>query len=331
MFPVLEPFQVGEVRRKAIALAEGLAFRSTEAGKVAIVVTEAAANLVKHGGGGQILLQALCNGEVRGLEVLALDRGPGIANLQEAFRDGYSTGGSPGNGLGAMRRLSDLFEIHSVPGGGTALLANLWSARALGPTPHRPLEIGGLCVPHAGEEVCGDAWDAHQGPTRSRVLLADGLGHGPGAAEAVREAIRVFREHPAASPAALIELMHRALHGSRGAAAGVIEFEPARQAVRFAGVGNTTAVILSEARARHLVSHNGIVGHSLQRIEEFTYAWPPGALLIAHSDGLTSRWDLGRYPGLPLRHPSLIAGVLYRDFKRSRDDVTVVVARGTES
>ncbi|HEX6078241.1 MAG TPA: serine/threonine protein kinase, partial [Methylomirabilota bacterium] len=79
--------------------------------------------------------------------------------------------------------------------------------------------------------------------------------------------------------------------------------------------------------ARHLVSSNGTAGHAAQRIKEFSYPWPAGALLIMHSDGLGSRWRLDRYPGLRERHPALVTGVLYRDWSRSGDDVTVVAAR----
>ena len=76
-----------------------------------------------------------------------------------------------------------------------------------------------------------------------------------------------------------------------------------------------------------MVSHNGTVGHVTRKVQEFVYPWLPGALVIMHSDGLGTQWSLERYPGLALRDPALIAGVLYRDFQRGRDDVTVLVAR----
>ena len=65
----------------------------------------------------------------------------------------------------------------------------------------------------------------------------------------------------------------------------------------------------------------------MRRVQEFTYPWPPGAILVLHSDGLLSHWTLDRHPGLAARHPMLLAGILYRDFRRGRDDTTVVVAR----
>ena len=97
--------------------------------------------------------------------------------------------------------------------------------------------------------------------------------------------------------------------------------------MRYAGLGNIAGAIVGDAPVRHMVSHNGTAGHEARKFEEFTYPWPEGALVVVHSDGLATHWDLGRYPGLMQREPSLVAGVLYRDFSRRRDDVTVVVVR----
>jgi anti-sigma regulatory factor (Ser/Thr protein kinase) len=331
---ISEPSQVAEARRLSVAMARRLGFDATGLGKVALVVTEAATNLVKHTtDGGELLVRALQCGRVGGIEVLALDKGPGIANVGEALRDGYSTTGSPGTGLGAISRLSTSFDIHSVSGVGTAVLARLWSAplpRDLSP---RGPEIGAVNAPHPGEEACGDGWAVVQRAGRSLILVADGLGHGIVAAEAAVEAGKTFQDRTSLAPAQMVAAIHAALRGTRGAAVAVAEVDVAQQSVRFAGVGNIAGVILSVDERRRLVSRNGTAGHEVRKIQEFTYPWPAGEsgrqpLLILHSDGLTSRWDLDRYPGLAQRRPSLIAGVIFRDFNRGRDDVTVVVATG---
>jgi anti-sigma regulatory factor (Ser/Thr protein kinase) len=323
---VTEASQVGEARRAAAALVGQLGFDATEAGKVALVVTEAANNLAKHATGGELLLGAVEREGVTGIQVLALDRGPGMADLGRCLRDGFSTAGTPGTGLGAITRLSSLFDIHSAAHVGTAVLARLWS----GPLPAGPaapgLEVGAVSLPRPGERVCGDAWAVEQGPGRSLFLVTDGLGHGPLAAEAAREAVRVFRECAHLDPAAILDLIHGALRSTRGAAVAVVEVNRANEQVRCAGVGNISGTILAAGASRCLVSHNGTVGHALHKVQEFTYPFPAGALLVLHSDGLATSWRLDRYPGLAARHPSLVAGVLYRDFKRGRDDVTVVVA-----
>jgi anti-sigma regulatory factor (Ser/Thr protein kinase) len=318
---------VGEARRAAAALAGRLGFGEAEAGKVALTVTEAAHNLVKHGGGGELLLGPVERGGVPGIEVLALDRGPGMADLNRCLRDGYSTAGTPGTGLGAILRLSSGFDIHSTCPGGTALWARLWS-RPLPPGGAADgLEVGAVCRPHPAERICGDAWAVEQVPGRALFVVADGLGHGPAAAAAARAAVRVFRENLGLAPAEILQVIDPALRSTRGAAVLVAEVNLAGRQVRCAGVGNASGTIWADGASRSLVSHNGTVGHAVHKIQEFTYPFPPGALLILHSDGLATSWRLDQYPGLSTRSAALVAGVLYRDFKRGRDDATVVAAR----
>lgn len=324
---VTEVSEVAEARRAATAMAGRLGFGETEASNVALAVTEAATNLVKHATGGEILLYALQSDRVGGIEVLALDRGPGIANVAQALRDGYSTTGSPGTGLGATKRLAATFDIHSVPDVGTVVLARLWSKPLPATSP--PLEVGGVSLPKPGQEVCGDRWAAAWSPDRTLVLVADGLGHGPGAAEAALEAVQTFNKQAALTPAAIVEAIHAALRSTRGAAVAVAEISSPREEVRFAGVGNISGVVFSTEGSRQMVSYNGTAGHVVRKIKEFTYPCPADALLILYSDGLNTHPRPERYPGLTKRHPDLIAATLYRDYARGRDDATVVVARGT--
>jgi len=328
--PVTEISQVAKTRRAATALAGRLAFDEAGTSKVALIVTEAATNLVKHATEGEILLYALQTGQIRGIQVLVLDKGPGIANAAQAMRDGYSTTGSLGTGLGAIERLATSFDIYSLPGAGTALLARLWSNPLSATLPPR-LAVGALSLPKPGEDVCGDRWAVAWFPERTLMLVADGLGHGPGAAEAALEAVRTFHEHTALTPAAIVEAIHAALGSTRGAAVAVTEVAPSHEAVRFAGVGNISGVVLSSEGSRHMVSHNGTAGHSARKIQEFAYPWSSDALLILYSDGLVTHLHPERYPGLLKRHPDVIAATLYRDNARGRDDVTILVARESQS
>jgi anti-sigma regulatory factor (Ser/Thr protein kinase) len=322
--PVDESSQIGEARRAAAELARDMELDATERGNLAIVAAEAATNLVRHSHGGEILLQTCRYQEQRGVELLALDKGPGMTDVARSMRDGVSSGSTPGNGLGAMQRLSSAFEVYSAPAG-TALLSRVWR----GARPQRRLEYGGISVAKSGEEVCGDAYAAENLPEGCRFLLADGLGHGYDAGVAAHEARRTFERHAGLAPAATVERAHGALRGTRGAALAVAEMDCGGGLVRYAGVGNISAAIISADGVRHLVSHNGTVGHEMRKLQEFSYPWPRHATLVMHSDGLATHWDLRRYPGLLARDPSLIAGVLYRDFCRGRDDATVLVARET--
>ena len=230
------------------------------------------------------------------------------------------------SGLGAIARLATAFDIHSVPGTGTAVVAELW-ARTPGRATGGTLEVAGVTAPYPGETLCGDAWAVARRPEGGLILVVDGLGHGPDAHAAALEAVRLFQQSQRAEPVAVVEALHAGLRSTRGAALAVAGIEVGRSLVRYAGLGNIGGTILWRGAARNLVSHNGIAGHEARRIAEFTYPFPDGALLVLHSDGLTGHWSLDPYPGLAERHPALVAGVLYRDFKRGRDDVTVVVAR----
>jgi anti-sigma regulatory factor (Ser/Thr protein kinase) len=325
---IRESSAVAEARREVTGLARAVGFDEREIGRVALVVTEAATNLVKHALQGQLLGRVFDRGGVAVIEVLALNQGPGIANIGESLRDGYSTAGSPGTGLGAIKRLSDEFDIYSAPGKGVALVAQLCSRMSPGGN-RPPLEIGAVCLPLPGEVACGDAWAVEFRSDHCVILVADGLGHGANAATAAMAAVDALRTHPQLAPAALVEFAHGALRGTRGAALAVadIEFAGLAGEVRYAGVGNIAGVIRAPAASRYMVSHAGIVGHEARKIQEFAYPWSQDSMLIMHSDGLATHWNLDQYPGLVGRHPSLIAGVLYRDFARGRDDVTVIVAK----
>jgi anti-sigma regulatory factor (Ser/Thr protein kinase) len=319
---------VGEVRRRATALAGRLGFDATDVGRVALVATESGSNLVKHAGGGEILVHSSGNGEGAGVEILSLDRGPGITDLDLAFRDGYSAAGTPGTGLGAIRRTSSEFDIYSRRDGGTALLVVLRARSQTTGRTEPTLRVAGVSIAQPGEDVCGDDWACRTTPDGHRVILiVDGLGHGFGAAEAAQEALRLFNEDPLVDSRDTLERLHRGLRATRGAAAAVAVLPPSEGTLVYAGVGNIAGMILGGDRPRALVSHNGILGHDARRIQQFSYPWPADATLVLHTDGLTSRWELEAYPGLIRHHPALIAGILYRDFRRRHDDATVVVAR----
>jgi anti-sigma regulatory factor (Ser/Thr protein kinase) len=316
-------------------LARRLGFDEVDSGKVALVVTEAASNLLKHAGRGDIILHGTEQSGSVGLDVLALDQGPGMTDPDRCLRDGFSTAGSPGTGLGAIVRLARDFELHTVAGTGTALRAEVGAAlpRAAGGVAGGAangadrVTLGSVSLPKPGEEVCGDGWAAEVRAGGAALLVVDGLGHGPLAARAAQEALRIFRDNSRLDPCEIFERMHAALRSTRGAAAALAAVDFAAEELRFVGVGNIAATIYADGVSRSAISHNGTLGHGVRKIQEFRYAFPRGATLVMHSDGLATHWRLDQYPGLAVRSPGLIAGVLYRDFKRGRDDVTVAVLR----
>lgn len=328
-FPVTDASQIGEPRRTILWLAARLGFSEERGARAALVGTELATNLVKHATSGELLLQTLTreDGEPDGIEVIALDKGPGIPDIALARRDGHSTTGTLGHGLGTAERKSDSFELYTTPSG-TAIAARFWRE----PGAHRPAsgryEVGAAHVSKPGESICGDGWSWRLREGRLAIFVADGLGHGISAHEAASTAVAAFARGYEDTPRRLIEDVHAALRSTRGAAVAAAAVDLHRGVTAYAGLGNIAGAILLPGGGRHnMVSHNGTAGHAAGKIQEFSYPLPSGALLVLASDGLATQWDLKAYPGLLSRSPSLIASVLYRDFSRRRDDVTVVVAK----
>ncbi len=324
---VVDESQVAEVRRLAARLATSIGLDAASVGRVSIVATELASNLFKHAGGGEVILGVVDDGAGPEVECLALDKGPGIADLTAAMRDGHSTAGSPGTGLGAIARQSRAMDIWSAPGRGTAILARI--SRVGGGQSRQAAfpRWGAVSLPKFGEEACGDAWAVRTTADGLFALVVDGLGHGPLAASAAHTALKAYGSGQPAPSTELMQRLHLALRSTRGAAASAIELRDDRQDVTFIGVGNVAGVAISDEGVRRMVCYNGTLGHTLKQARPFVYPSPGEALVVLASDGLATSWGLDAYPGLRARHPSLIAGILYRDFCRRNDDVTVLVAR----
>jgi anti-sigma regulatory factor (Ser/Thr protein kinase) len=319
---------VGAARRSGQTLAEQLGMGETRAGQLAIIITEAASNIIKHAGEGRVRVTMAAHGGQRCIEVLALDNGPGIGNLAQSMLDGVSSAGTAGTGLGAMRRLADQLDVYAPAGKGAALFARLWLDPA---DAAQPVRYGGVCLPLAGETACGDAWAVAEQQGRVVLLMADGLGHGPEAAKASAAAVQTLTAEPGYAPQRLMEDCHQALRPTRGAAMAIGELDLGARQLRFAGVGNIGASIIDDVARRQLMSHNGIVGHNMRKVNELVFECPAGALVVLASDGITTQWDLAAYPGLATREPALIAGVLLRDHSRGRDDASVLVVKTLEN
>ena len=323
---VTEASQVAEARRRAVAAAQSIGFDETAAGRVALVVTELATNVVKYGVPGEILVGTFEDATGSGVEILALDKGGGFSDLGSALRDGHSTGGSSGEGLGAVRRLSDAFDIASRPGVGSAVLARLSGVRTTAAS--SAATFGAVTVPLRGETANGDAYAVHERSDGWTAVVADGLGHGPEAAKASEEALRWFRHHRDKSPGAILSAIHAGLPHTRGGAVSVARYDRDAGILTFAGIGNVLGAVVSDAVTKRTVSLAGTAGHAARRIQEFEYPMRPDDLFVLCSDGIVTGWSLDAFPGVAGAHPSLVAGVIFRDFARARDDATVLVVRG---
>jgi anti-sigma regulatory factor (Ser/Thr protein kinase) len=324
---VTESSQIAQARRAVAALAARQGLGEEDAGRAALVAMEICSNMVKHGGGGELIVQPLERAERRGVGLIGLDQGPGIADLAKCLHDGFSTGGSPGTGLGAIGRMSQTFDVYSQHGHGTTVLAQVWSDNRTPPA--AALEIGDIVVPKANEVECGDTWCYVERAGGALVMGVDGLGHGLGAAQAAKAACDIFVTEKTRAPGAVLDRVHTALRTTRGAAVIILQIDWDRGQLLAAGIGNMVAAIVEDNTVKRIPSYNGIVGHATPRIRELSYPITPKTTIVFHSDGLTTTWQPERYPGL-MQHPcAVIAGVLYRDCKRGRDDSVVVALRRT--
>ncbi|MFG2720650.1 ATP-binding protein [Streptomyces sp. NPDC048416] len=390
-------------RGAAAALGRRIGLSAHRTAELVLAVTELTSNITKYTADGSMLLRVVRNRDVAGVEVVVVDGGPGMADVPQALQDGTSSTGTLGIGLGAVQRLADTFDIHSVPGLGTLQLARFWP-RPLHPSVTGEPAVGGITRPIGGEEVCGDAWAARTGPggdtaysepgderngpaEESRtapdwaaltaagpsfeqrrtarpvparavpphapartapsepkrrsalvrgaaagpregilVMSCDGLGHGPMAALASQAAVKAFRTGMGRTPEQVVEEVHRALRGTRGAALAVARLEPDGR-VLFCGIGNITAAVVGDGTRANLLSHPGIVGHQMRQLRTYEHHLPALGALVMHSDGLSDRWTSADLDPVLHHPPTLIAAALLRLAGTRRDDASAVVAR----
>ena len=307
-------------RQAVQIMAERLRFPAARIGQLALAVTEAASNLHKHAEQGSLLLCVNRDGPQPGIDLVTIDAGPGVRDVTAALRDGHSTAGTLGIGLGAIQRLADFADLYSRPGHGTSLVARFRAVPA-GPEPR----WAGLIRPITGETECGDAYGVVLADDTVTAVLCDGLGHGPLAAAAAAAGVAAVLDDPAGEPAALLERVHRRMSGTRGGAVGVVQV--GGQLARFAGLGNVAASIVSDGQRKSMISIPGIAGVQARTIRQFEYDVPPGSAVIVHSDGVSSRWEAAALPALEARDPLLIAAVLLAEAGVHRDDAGVLVLK----
>nr|WP_184988720.1 ATP-binding protein [Sphaerisporangium rubeum] len=313
---------IGAARRIATALASAGGFDDERTGRVGVAVSEAASNLVKHADAGTMLIRPHPEAATT-IEIVCVDEGPGMADIVARTRDGYSTAGTLGIGLGAISRLTDAWDVDSRPGRGTVLSMSF----------HKPGSAAagtrecGLYRPVGDEVACGDAFAVRDAGDTMTAIVCDGLGHGIAAAAASAEAVRVFRSFPDVSPGTVVTRVHEALGGTRGGAVAVVRVDRVSRKAVYAGVGNISGWIVRADGRQGMVSVPGIAGHRARGVREATYELPEHGVVVMHSDGLTDRWSLQSYPGLLTHTAPVLAGTLLRDWAVRRDDACVLVIR----
>lgn len=304
-------------------------FPEMRTGEIDIVVSELLSNLIKYAKSGEILYRLSGNEENAVFEVICIDRGSGIKDLQQMMKDGISSGTSLGHGLGSITRLSNFSQIYTQEDAGTIIYCRFLSNPEIKPAKEK-VQIGCINVAKPGETVSGDGISFRATQDQSLLFIGDGLGHGEAAKIAVDAAIEVFDNSDLNDPSLLLKEIHMGVKRTRGLVATVVSLEHASKKINVCGIGNIYSRIQTGLECKNYIGNNGIAGMNIPtRIENAQFGLQSLQLIILCSDGIRTKWDLVHYPAIFRYDPMIIAAAIYRDHARYNDDMTVLVAKVT--
>jgi anti-sigma regulatory factor (Ser/Thr protein kinase) len=332
VIPVAMASDMHVARRAAKDMALALGFDAKVSDEIAIAVSELASNLVKYAQGGTLTLMPINDGERVGIQVASRDLGPGIADVEQALMDGFSTAGGLGCGLGAVNRLMDQFDIRSQRGaaGGTNVVCTRWlrvDAPIMSPC---PLEFGAATRACPPLTVNGDAFVIKRWDASALVSVIDGLGHGQYAHRAAHAARQYVETHFDQPLDAIFRGVGRTCRATRGVVMALVRFNFEGHGIRFsfASVGNIEVRLLGGPAREHFIIRRGILGGNAPNPRVTEHRWEPGNVMVLHSDGVTHRWGLEDFPDLAAESATTIAQRLLRTLAKAHDDATVVVVKG---
>jgi anti-sigma regulatory factor (Ser/Thr protein kinase) len=322
---------VGEARRRGKKLAGAVGFKGEDCDKIALVTVELATNLVKHAGGGRLVLTPMDSGGRIGLQIESIDQGPGIADAERAVGDGYSTAGSLGTGLGAVNRLMDELEIESKRGQGARIVCRKWVRRDTASTRPCPLDIGAATRPRRANDANGDAFTIKHWAECALVGVIDGLGHGQLACRATQSARQYVEGHFDSPLGQIFRGVGRACRSTRGVVMALALFEWGMGRVVFASLGNIEVRVFPNSAPFRFRIRRGVIGLNAPSVTVTRHPWTSQDLMVLHSDGLGTRWTWKDFPGIDKKPAATVARELLQALGRDDDDATVLVVRSAES
>ncbi|HTL10726.1 MAG TPA: ATP-binding protein [Chitinophagaceae bacterium] len=327
-FPLPDRSYQALVRSQLRQLAITAGFEGHRLGEIEIIIAEITSNIVKHTTKGGVILAKKLAGPEAGIEFIAIDDGPGMRRSAKMMEDGNSTTKTLGQGLGAIRRLSAVFDMFSLMGWGTVLFSRSYIDKQKAP-PSSVFEINAICVAKKDQLLCGDAWSARVQGKKTKIALIDGLGHGAPAHAASSLAVEKLDHYSRLSPVEELQALHNELKKTRGAVVTIAHIDHGNNQLLYSGVGNISMKLLTPAIAKGCFSYNGIVGHIMPGFlnNQSFICNEKTDVLIMHSDGIGTRWDVNKYPGILQHHSVLLCAALYKDADRGTDDSTVLVGK----
>lgn len=327
------------LRSRLQAAARRMGFNDTQRQNMVLVAAEMVSNQIKYAGGRGMLQIWQQPGPV--LDIVAVDFGPGIANLRQAEKDGYSTANTLGKGLGSIRRLSHESGIYTMPATGTGnnapwhgsvfwsrffpsdkSMASVQSTQAPSPA-HPEFKVGLFARALSDDRYTGDRIYLERNDRTLRWLHLDGLGHGEFAQQATNDlAGLLFRS---AETSQVLNLVDRQLKATRGAVAMLCDLNLSEKKIQILGVGDMSAHCFIDDKLQSITFSPGILGkeHKTPQISHLGYE--KQCTIITASDGIRRSWKQESFPGLFNQHPQLIAYVLGNIMGRTSDDQSMCV------
>lgn len=302
-------------------------FGEQRTGEIDIVASEAASNLIKFAGRGELLYRLSTEHEQAVFELICIDSGKGIKDVPHSIKDGISTMNTLGHGLGSIMRLSNFAEIYSLPDWGTIVYAKFYREPDFRP-PRAHVQVRCLNLAKPGEKVSGDGMALKLLDHKTLLMVGDGLGHGPQAKEAIDRAAEVFDASMYADPSELLRELNTGVKKTRGLVSTIVAIDHKQKQILVCGVGNIYTRLQCGLEFKNYIANNGIIGLNIPgRIESSVYKLEKMHQVIMCSDGIKTKWDLVRYPNILKHDPMILAAVLYKDQARRSDDMTIVTVK----
>lgn len=314
------------LKKEIHGIATKAGFGENKVGEIDIVVAEIVSNLVKHGKGGKLLVKLVQQDGIDGIELISIDNGDGMADVSKMVVDGMSTTNTLGHGLGAIKRMSDVFQVYSQKECGTVLLSRIFKEELF--YRKKGHDIRTVVVAKPGEEECGDGFYCIMNETHMRIFLGDGLGHGKEAAMAVNAAIDAFKTCTEESAVETIRTIHSAVRKTRGLVATAAIYDLKQKTWRICGVGNIATRLMNGIETKNCMAYNGIIGYNMPTtMKDHEVPADSGQVLFLCSDGIKTRWDHIRYPAILKYDLSVFASLVFKDFARFTDDMSLAAIR----
>ena len=319
---------VSFIKRDIRSGATQAGFNEARVGVIDIAVSELTSNIIKHAESGELLYRFSTSKKSPVFEIFCLDNGPGIKDVLHSMKDGVTTTKTLGHGLGALKRLSDVFHIYSKLKWGTVCYSKICASPSKHVAESKEVKFGAVNISKPGQVVSGDGFQVISDADYTKIFMGDGLGHGKEAFDAVQLAITNFKLCEAVVPSEILRFISEGVKKSRGLVATTVVLDHKLKKWKICGVGNIATRLFEGLQSKNYMNHNGIVGLNVPTtLQDHETDFNKHQCFILTSDGIRTRWDLSQFPSILRYDPMMLAAVIYKENARKNDDMSILVVR----